>query len=124
MLPEVEDAIPPNMKQTIEFTDNTFRTRYTGETEKITGLRGVEGNDITDGLEFDLVKNKEGYLPGVLKPLDGGVPILFYPDGGVAATCVRGAYKLVYLAFYLNDIASVETKTLLLQKILDWFNKE
>jgi len=112
------------MKEYADFINSYLHVRYIEETDQVTGLKGQAGDIMTDGLNFDLKINQDGYSPGVLEPLAGAFPILFYPDGQVAGVRIDGPYKMVILPFYLNDIESVEVRKKLLQRILDWFDQE
>jgi len=124
LISQMEDPIPPHMKDYADFINSYLQVHYLDETDQVTGLKGQTGDVITDGLNFDLKIEQDGYLPGVLETIASAIPILFYPDGQVAGVRIDGPYKMVILAFYLNDIESLEVRKKLLQRILDWFEQE
>lgn len=124
LISQMEDPIPPHMKDHADFINSYLHVRYLNETNQVTGLKGQTGDVITDGLNFDLKIEQDGYLPGVLEPIASAIPILYYPDGQVAGVRIDGPNRKVILAFYLNDIESVEVRKKLHHGILVWFDKE
>jgi hypothetical protein len=91
---------------------------YVGERK----LTGAKGDLIGDGFSIELQRNRYNMQSAVLEPLEGAIPIFYYPNGNVAGIRIDGKYKLVYLEFALQDIKSLETRRELIRRVLAWFN--
>lgn len=103
------------------FVTDYLHVKYIDQKERPVKITGADGDVLTKGLDFQI--KKDGFSTTILEPLEGAVPIFYYPSGEVAGIRYEGKYKLVFLAFGFVDIESLETRKILINRILDWFDK-
>jgi len=119
----VPEGDTPELDEAREFVADYLHVEPTSETIGANRASGTSGDVIADGLTVTLRTSQYEYLPNVLVPTEGAIPIFHYPSGEVAGIRYEGESKLVHLGFSLNDIESSETRGELLRRILAWFGE-
>ncbi len=115
--PYVIDTAPDFM------TDHIHGTLETNSTQK--SVEGVDNDFIGDGFTFDIeggdgADNNWGDTPGVF-PRDASAQTAFETSGhSVGLRIKTSVFKLVYLSFNYESVADEPTRTLLMQRIMDY----
>jgi hypothetical protein len=122
-------APPPELRM---FLRDYFHVEYLEYSED-NNVRGVENDPISQNLAFQIWQPKSGgqQWPEVIRPLGDASTVFTYSDGRVCAAKYAGDYKVVYMGFGLEAVASYPgikigdpspTRTELLKRIIHWLN--
>lgn len=107
------------------FYEDTLRATFVGDDADTYSVGPVKGG-IFDGipeLGFYTPARMSVDFPDVIAPANGGVAQLTYlgGEGGTAAVSYDGKYKIVNMGFPIESIDGKDTRTLVMERILDFF---
>ena len=109
--------------------DNSFYHNYLHATlvedsTKALSVFGVPGDPIGDGLFFvisGLPGANNQVTPSIISPIDDADSIFNYRLGGCCGVKYEDGYKVVYLSFGFEAIASLSTADTIMDRVLNWF---
>ncbi|MDZ7393683.1 MAG: S8 family peptidase [candidate division KSB1 bacterium] len=99
-------------QQGVAFLEGYLHARYRADNSDDQRLVGITGDPIGHGLAFSIYqpgRNADEQFPEVLEPVNGGLPVFAYRNGGVGAVRYQGGYKTVYFGFGLEAIDATLT---------------
>jgi hypothetical protein len=108
-----------------DFYEHCLHAHYLADVSSYSRVIGETGNEIGDGLFFDVREpgRREQY-PSEITPLNGAVSLFSYPNDHCAAVGFASLYRLIYFAFGgLEVVSDVHVRTILLHRILDWLTR-
>jgi hypothetical protein len=106
------------------FYSNYLKARYVKDQATSNQVNGVTNDPISNGISFTLNQTVHSYYPDVISTNGtGATPIFTYGSGTeIAGIKVdNGTYKLVYLAFGLEQVSSPAIQSQIITNAFNWF---